>query len=81
MRIREDVTWQAEKRQRELLQDHIGALTNLVNKTDRDIKVSLSCFTHSVESRAKLINILDFLYLNHVCVCIIRIHMATVSNQ
>lgn len=48
MRIKEDVidnlnlthsTWQGEKKQRELLQDHIRSITELVKKLDRDIKV------------------------------------------
>ena len=49
MRIKEDVvenlnlthsTWQGEKKQRELLQEHIRSITELVKKLDRDIKVS-----------------------------------------
>ncbi|XP_067932953.1 protein FAM81A-like [Watersipora subatra] len=48
MRIKEDVvenlnlthsTWQGEKKQRELLQEHIRAITELVKRLDRDIKV------------------------------------------
>lgn len=48
MRIKEDVienlnithsTWQGEKRQRELLQEHIRSITELVRKMDKDIKV------------------------------------------
>lgn len=49
MRIKEDVvenlnlthsSWQGEKKQRELLQEHIRSITELVKKLDRDIKVS-----------------------------------------
>ena len=48
MRIKEDVienlnithsTWQGEKRQRELLQEHIRSITDLVRKMDKDIRV------------------------------------------
>lgn len=48
MRIKEDVvenlnithsTWQGERRQRELLQEHIRSVTELVRKMDRDIRV------------------------------------------
>ena len=48
MRIKEDVienlnithsTWQGEKRQRELLQEHIRSITDLVRKMDKDMRV------------------------------------------
>jgi len=48
MKIKEDVienlnithsTWQGEKKQRELLQDHIRSISEVVHKLDRDIKV------------------------------------------
>lgn len=53
MKIKEDVvdnlnlthsTWQGEKRQRELLQEHIRSITDLVRKLDRDIKVCVNSF-------------------------------------